>query len=528
MTSKLCNYLYKIYEGLIKIMVNMIIIDDEPYIHTILADFVDYDKIGIKIAANASNVDEAIRLITPDIKIAVIDIKMPGMSGSDFVEYAADKFPWLKFIVLSGYDDFKYARQIFRCGAIDYFLKSELEPEAFEKTLKQAVDVISIESAVTKNEDKIKSCITKLINNENYKIEYDDSLMEFEKLQRRVMVMKIVGYNELAEAAGADMEEIHKNIDGILNRELENNNSICIKRFNDLYVFVVNTGIMGKSYFEIYDKISDKIKKSIGCNLYAGLSRKFNRLTDIHTMYSQAKKAMEYCYAAGNSRLIMYSAYADCSGNVDVGEIAGKIHDYICSMQFDKLRGYIPKAFDMTGISMDNTENIKQLLSQSYYELKNYISNNIYDRDYTDELKQGKRLVDYGPVPEYRIWFENELAKVSNERNKYSAIVSKTIAAMHKNYSDPELTLNDLAQNELFVTYNHISRVFGSEVGMSFSRYLTGIRMKKAIELLQSGEYKLYEISEMVGYKNYESFSRTFKSYYDKSPKVFFKGKKSE
>ena len=518
----------QIYERLVRIMVNMIIIDDEPYIHTILTDLLDYKKIGIEITANATNSDEAIRMITPDIKIAVIDIRMPGMSGPDFIEYAANEFPWLKFIVLSGYDDFKYARQVFRYGAIDYFLKSELEPESFKKALKQAVDVISIENTVADNKDKIKSYISKFINKEKPNIEYDDSIREFEKLQRRVIVMKIVDYSEVENILNIDVEEIHKNIDNILNKEFENNNSICIKRFENLYVFVVNTGIMGKSYFEICNKVSKQIKKNTGCNLYSGLSGKFNRISDVRAMYNQAKKAMEYCYVAGNDSLIMYSAYADCTGNINVGEIVGRMREYIHSLQFDKLCRYVSEAFDMTGISMDNIENARQLLSQSYYELKNFISNNMYDKDYTEKLKQGKKLVEYGTVPEYKAWFENELSDLSIERNKYSVIVSKTIAAMYRYYSDPEITLNDIAQNELFVTYNHISRIFKNEVGMSFGSYLTEIRMKKAMELLHSGKYKLYEISEIVGYKNYESFSRTFKSYYDKSPKMLLKGKKDK
>lgn len=507
-------------------MVNMIIIDDEPYIHTILSDFVDYEKIGIKIAANASSVEEAVTMITPDIKIAVIDIKMPGMSGADFVEYASDKYPWLKFIVLSGYDDFKYARQIFRCGAIDYFLKSELEPSVFKKTLKQVVDVISIEASVTKNEDKIKNYVAKLINDENFPVEYDEALHEFEKLQHRVMVLRIVGYNKLADRMYGEMEKITENIENILNEELENNNAICIKKFNDLYVFLVNTGIMGKSYFDIFDRISEKIKKEVGCRVDAGLSRKFNELSEIHEMYLQAKAGMEYCYVVGNSCVVMYSTYAGCSETIDVGSIVGKIHDYLYSMQFDKLRDYIHTAFDMSNVSMKSIENVRQLLSQSYYELKNYISNNISNSDHSEMLGRGKLIVENGSVPDFKMWFETELLKVSDERSKYSAIVSRTIAYVHRNYSDPELTLNNLAKKELFVTYNHMSRVFRNEVGMSFSQFLTQIRMKKAIELLQSGEYKLYEISEMVGYKNYESFSRTFKSYYNKSPKVMFKGGK--
>lgn len=505
-------------------MINMIVIDDEPYIHTVLADFIDYEKIGIRIAANAMSAEEAMEMITPEIKIAVIDIKMPGMSGTDFVEYAVDKYPWLKFIVLSGYDDFKYVRKIFRYGATDYFLKSELEPESFEKSLKEAAEMITAENSVKNNEDKIKKCIAGLINDENYPIEYDSLLYDFEKLQRRIMALKIVDCGRFAHSVYGGAEETHKKIDDILEKELAAGAPICIKLFNDLYIIAVDTGIMGKSYFEIYDRISSRIKNVVGCTVNAGLSEKFGSLSEVNKMYRQAMTAVEYCYIIGNGRMVMYSAYQHCSANIDEGEVIDKIRNYLYSMQFDKLRIYIREAFDMTDVSINSIENARQLLNQSYYELKNYIAHNIPDGSYADDFQNGKLIVENGDVPSFAAWYENILLKISDEKGRYSGIVSRAIAYAHKNYSDPDLKLNNLAQNELFVTYNHLSRVFRTEMGMSFNRYLTQIRMKKAMELLQSGEYKLYEIAEMVGYKNYESFSRTFKEYYDMPPKFLSKG----
>lgn len=504
-------------------MINMIIIDDEPYIHTVLTDFIDYEKIGIRIAANATSAEEAMKLITPDIKIAVIDIKMPGMSGTDFVEYAVDKYPWLKFIVLSGYDDFKYVRKIFRYGATDYFLKSELEPESFEKSLKEAAEMITAETSVKKNEDKIKKCIAGLINDADYSLEYDELLHEFEKLQRRIMALKILDCS--SERSGYESaEETYGKIDDILDKELAAGAPICIKRFVDLYIVVVDTGMMGKSYFEIYDRISSRIKNEVGLTVNAGLSEKFGSLSDVNKMYRQAMTAVEYCYIVGNGRMVMYSAYQCCSATIDEGEIIGKLRDYMYAMQFDKLRAYMSKTLDMTDISVNSVENVKQLLNQSYYELKNYIAHNLPDNSCAEEFKKGKSIVEHGDVKCFSEWFGRILQKISDEKGRYSGIVSRAIAYAHKNYADSDLKLNNLAQNELFVTYNHLSRVFKNETGMSFNRYLTQIRMKKAMELLQGGEYKLYEIAEMVGYKNYENFSRTFKEYYNTPPKFLFKG----
>ena len=132
-------------------MIGMLIVDDEPFMHRVLSELVDYEKIGIKIMGNAYSAEEALQNINEDIKIVIADIKMPGMSGIDFIENASKRFPWLKFIVLSGYDNFNYARETFRLGAIDYFLKSELVPEELENVLSDLVERIKSESEFSKD-----------------------------------------------------------------------------------------------------------------------------------------------------------------------------------------------------------------------------------------------------------------------------------------------------------------------------------------------------------------------------------------
>ncbi len=54
---------------------------------------------------------------------------------------------------------------------------------------------------------------------------------------------------------------------------------------------------------------------------------------------------------------------------------------------------------------------------------------------------------------------------------------------------------------------------------MSLAKYITDIRMKRAMQLITTSDFLLYEIAEMVGYMNYESFSRTFYSYRGQWPK---------
>ncbi len=504
-------------------MIGMIIVDDEPFMYTVLSNLIDYGKIGIEISGNASSGEEALEIITPDIKIAIVDIKMSGMSGMEFIDTASKKYPWLKFIVLSGYDDFSFVRKTFKLGAVDYFLKSELIPEEFEESLKRLADIISLENTILKDEDKLKKYIGHLIDGTEGNDCPAEAAAEFEKMTKRVMALKILDYNKLRSKENVSIEEIHKIIDDTVNEVISGKNILCTRRYSDEYILIIPTGIAHISGYELYERIVSGLNKKIYCVVNGGMSRKFERLDKIQETYNQAVKSAEYCYIAGNGKLLMYSSYDSLDGDIDVKKRIEKIRYYMTSMQLSELKEAIPRLFDVKGVSLKFIDKVRQLLDQSYYEIRLYITQNGVDSIDESDIENGKRLVNDGSVNDYAEWFIKLTEQIINAGNKYSAIVNRAIAYAHKHYSDPSLKLNKLAQNELFVTYNHISRVFRAETGMYFNQYLTDIRMKKALELLQSNEYKLYEIAEKIGYLNYENFSRTFKSYYGKSPKVFLK-----
>lgn len=83
-----------------------------------------------------------------------------------------------------------------------------------------------------------------------------------------------------------------------------------------------------------------------------------------------------------------------------------------------------------------------------------------------------------------------------------------------------ELYLKDLAQ-EFYLNMTYCCDLFRKHLNMTFHEYLTQIRMKKAKELLLSGEYTVTQISGMVGYLDTYYFSRVFKKYYGVAPKKF-------
>jgi two-component system, response regulator YesN len=113
--------------------VKIFLVDDEPLIRQRLKETIPWEKIGCEIVGEANNGLEAIDLIyqvNPDIIIT--DIRMPGLSGLELIEQLKNKLENVKFILLTGYSDFKYAQCAVKLGVFDFILKPTDELEILE------------------------------------------------------------------------------------------------------------------------------------------------------------------------------------------------------------------------------------------------------------------------------------------------------------------------------------------------------------------------------------------------------------
>ena len=105
-------------------MHTMIVADDERWIRERITSSIDWAKAGVKVAGEAADGEEALALaieIKPEIIIT--DIRMPGLSGLDFLRQLYKAGIRAKLIIISGYSDFKYAQKAIKLGVSDYILK---------------------------------------------------------------------------------------------------------------------------------------------------------------------------------------------------------------------------------------------------------------------------------------------------------------------------------------------------------------------------------------------------------------------
>ncbi|WP_342438939.1 response regulator [Paenibacillus sp. FSL L8-0436] len=105
-------------------MLKVLLVDDESWNRDIVRTFGLWDELGMEIAGEAEDGSEALRLageLSP--QIVITDMRMPGADGVKLMNQLHESYPEIKVIVVSGYDDFKYAQNAIRYGAVDYLLK---------------------------------------------------------------------------------------------------------------------------------------------------------------------------------------------------------------------------------------------------------------------------------------------------------------------------------------------------------------------------------------------------------------------
>ena len=127
-------------DSIIKVM----IVDDEYLIRNLIKNCIDWNEIGIDIIAEASNSVEGLNLINKDKPdIILTDINTPMTDGLDMSKCILDRYPDIKVIVITGYDEFEYAKRSIKIGVSDFILKPIDEAELKNSILKLKKEILA-------------------------------------------------------------------------------------------------------------------------------------------------------------------------------------------------------------------------------------------------------------------------------------------------------------------------------------------------------------------------------------------------
>jgi len=537
-------------------MIKVFLCEDEFVVREGIKNNIDWAGNGYEFIGEASDGELAlplIRKLEPDIIIT--DIRMPFMDGLELSRIVKKELPFAEIVILSGYEEFDYAKQAISIGVAQYLLK----PISGDDLLSE-LDSLRDKIIKGKEEAALKEQFKKEME-ENDRREKSDlfhalvsgtcSVTELLKMAEKLDVdLSAMWYNIVLLFLKSEHHEIEEYSKSSVTIE-ENINEIvdemgCISFDRDLEGKAIL--IMGDSEEELSKRQTDLIarfedvfKDYSHVRFCGGIGKCVNRLSRLNESYEDAGCALANRFfvsesgfftadrhpnneAIGEDKFDMSSIDAkriDKSnvqkflklGNVD--EIPFYVGEFVKSIGEDAFNSYIFRQY----IAMDVFFAVSGFLE----ELTGAKGGSSVEEVSRESLESVKSVTEYiTGIVSTAIRRRDSIAT-----NRYKDIVDEAVKYIDDNYADEELSLNQLASH-VNVSPNHLSTIFSSQTGQTFIKYLTEYRMNKAKELLKCTSMRSSEISEAIGYKDPHYFSYMFKKTVGMTPTNYRGGRDTE
>lgn len=534
-------------------MQKLLIVEDEKSIFFLLNSCILYEELGLELAGYAENGQMAYDMIMekrPDIVIT--DISMPIIDGLELIERVQKQHVNPKFIIVSGYAQFEFAKKAVKLGVRDYLLKP-INSNELNKSLAQLAREISEdgnERTLLQSSDNHKEKIrTSFIMSILYR-DVDFHGMTVQQINRDYfysfqegyfcsVVMKVDYYSDIVIGirnhitdslmivirecfsdicCEVSVAEHQENIYVILNLEeskqkTDEMRALCKrvlvrgKKLTEAYADTGITVCLGKTVSDVCE-LPDSFESALHL-LDMRIVRGADRVLDIHESgYHGSAEGSKYVLPAPLLHGLVEKV--ECNELTEVrGNISAIFQDVLNFCKREDVSVYKT----LRGVMLNVLSVVKQ---------KGNFPNEFMDiyQELSTELNKCSRYCDIiSFLPEKMTAGMLKFRK--DEQSEGSLIMKRVLEYISQNY-DKQLKLEEAAE-QVYITPAYLGIIFKKETGKNFTAYLTDLRMEKAKELLLDVRININEITYKVGYHNVRYFSRTFKEYVGITPKEYRK-----
>lgn len=534
--------------------IKVFLVEDEMVIRRGIKNSIDWEKEGYIFCGEASDGELAYPMIIkekPDILIT--DIRMPFMDGLELCKLVKKELPNIKILILSGYDEFDYAKEAIRLGVTEYLLK----PISSGKLL-EALNGVS-ESIRREKEDK--DLVRKYMEEMRENTE-DEKQKFFEQM--------IAGNLSMADALETGKKYEMNLSAGMYNLLLfrftlgkENRKSgellgeaeYAIEKLTERleYVFEFQRGVEGWAFLLMADneeQMSERVKelskdleeimKNYSTIAYfGGVGQPVARLRELEESFREAERALAARFTMELNRIISVedirmAQNVDTLDDIEITSF-GEIEKTRTMLEKFLNNGAEDEIDEFVDVYINELpeENLKSVLMRQYIIMDAYIVMMSFCEKIegiegemqaqSEELKNSMKTIQ--TLEEIKNYIRMLLKKIIGVRDtirgrRYSDIIEIAKDQIRKTYMSDEISLNTIAA-EVGMSPSYFSSIFSKEMGKTFVEYLTEIRMDRAKELLMCSSMKTSEIGYEVGYKDPHYFSYIFKKTQNCTPKEF-------
>lgn len=534
-------------------MLKVFLVEDESVVREGLRDNIPWQQWGYRFVGEAGDGEMALPLIQktqPDVLLT--DIKMPFMDGLSLSRIVHQEFPDMKIIIISGHDDFEYARQAIDVGVEQYLLKP-ITRATLQKVLEELKTKIEAEK-----------------EQKNYQEKYRDEAREYEQFSRTNFFVKLFEgrmpvqdiyeeaaelslkinapcYNllmfsiqekKVAESGGPESETFARKREELLQYFVRYPEYLVFRWNINTYGVLIKGG--AEQMRELTGRCLDNVQRicqPAGQNIdwYAAVGDPVERLSMLAECYGKVNHLFAYRFLMPATHIFTKEVTdnyiplkeSGSIGDIDSSKVAPElIRDFLQQGNHDEIAEFVDSWLHSIQEALKSKLFQNYLIFHVHFVTVAYIESIGYDKAELLELLGEEQLQEMNlSVEELAPYIQNILQKAMELRDRVSdrqskKILKRALEYIEENYTQEAFSLNTVA-GEVNVSANYFSAIFSQAMEVTFIEYVTQKRMDKAKKLLHQTEKQSGDIALEVGYKDPHYFSFVFKKTQGCTPREY-------
>lgn len=540
-------------------MIRVLLADDDYLVKDVLQSMIPWKELGMKMIGFAEDGRQALDLCLeqkPDLLIT--DIRMPILSGLEVALCLREQNAKTRVVLISGIQDFDYARTALDVQADGYLLKP-IRLKEIIATLKKVQESIELESNRTAFLDKIESRLREnlplaraafLHNLLHGTLEQEGILQEkleyFElPFQSEETVVAAIGildnYGELAaDRTESQVQMITFAVRDIMERTMNNYQAglSITARDNEFVLLFHREYCIPDKMTGILEGIAGLIEELDHLSISFGIGLPVPGIRQVCNSYNEARRALEHKFFVGNQAIIQIDDITVPSAHRTVLNEDESFR--LRSLAQELLRAIRSGDTALVCNTMDDYHHVlirpgslsREYIRGQFFELIIHAYREFCETE--SELSEisvrytttTQAILKAETVTKIRDLTQDMLLAITEHfshkyQNRHLLLVEqiKTYINEHRREN---ITLNDIS-SAVYMSTNYICGVFKKECGQTIHDYLLDVKMQEARRMLRETTMKVFEISDALGYETAHYFSYSFKRYAGKTPHQYRK-----
>ncbi|WP_411346638.1 response regulator [Paenibacillus sp. WLX1005] len=532
----------------------LLIADDEPVILRGLKKLLPWEEMGLSIIGEANDGEELRQqIVRLQPQLVISDISMPGSSGIEIMRELQAQGSRIPVIFISAFQEFDYARDAVKLGALDYLVKP-IDKNQLEQVVRRAIGIIREQCNEELTQERLSyyeqksrlDATEKLVNG---LLDGDrralPSLLETEALNNTVPVTVCV--LEVEEQIHHERwEEQERNlvqfaIANIIRENLQQHEQLecgLLVFKEDRFVILIqhtDEDTPRECMHLLQANIAEYLKIEMGC----AIGQTCAELSLAAVSYQSALEALKRKYFARTGSVIEYDIAVDDEQMMTDSIVISSLPDLhtelirawtaLEPMRMEQLLEQLfmcirREAKSQRYTAVTSTYNSILTLNRELLQRGGGIEQ---DHTNSDWLSRLDACATYEQLTYEACHILRSLLQQSSNKSggKELTLLTETKLYIEQHYND-NITLETVAARVYMNPY-YFSSFFKKHTGQNFKNYVTDIRMKHALKLLLETDNLVYEIAELVGYNNVRHFSDMFKKQYGRVPQEYRQACKS-